>query len=238
MKKTFPVNINGKVFYIDEDAYELLSNYLTQLRAAFCGAEGDEIVTDIESRISELFDERVSAGANAITFADVNGVIEIMGKPADIGDMNEGITPPPPYGTDADETAADNTGTDAGLKAPRKRLYRNLNNKVLGGVFGGLSTYLGWDANIMRLLYVALCIATYVWPLVLLYLIAWMIIPPANNPRRILELQGNPVTVDNIGQEVLSSTPPQCHDTDNSSVTFVENAFSVLGKFLIVLIGL
>ena len=53
MKKTFPVNINGKVFYIDEDAYELLSNYLTQLRAAFCGTEGDEIVTDIESRISE-----------------------------------------------------------------------------------------------------------------------------------------------------------------------------------------
>lgn len=53
MKKTFPVNINGKVFYIDEDAYELLSNYLTQLRAAFCGTEGDEIVTDIESRISK-----------------------------------------------------------------------------------------------------------------------------------------------------------------------------------------
>ena len=83
MKKTFPVNINGKVFYIDEDAYELLSNYLTQLRAAFCGTEGDEIVTDIESRISELFDERISAGANAITFADVNSVIEIMGKPAE-----------------------------------------------------------------------------------------------------------------------------------------------------------
>ncbi len=181
MKKTFPVNINGKVFYIDEDAYELLSNYLTQLRAAFCGTEGDEIVTDIESRISELFDERISAGANAITFADVNSVIEIMGKPADIGDMNDGITPPPPYSRDTDETNAENSV----VKPSRKRLYRNLNNKVIGGVFGGLSTYLGWDANIMRLLYAALCIATYVWPLVLLYLIAWMIIPPANNPRQI-----------------------------------------------------
>ncbi len=234
MKKTFPVNINGKVFYIDEDAYELLSNYLTQLRAAFCGTEGDEIVTDIESRISELFDERISAGANAITFADVNSVIEIMGKPADIGDMNDGITPPPPYSRDTDETNAENSV----VKPSRKRLYRNLNNKVIGGVFGGLSTYLGWDANIMRLLYAALCIATYVWPLVLLYLIAWMIIPPANNPRRILESQGNPVTIDNIGQEVLSSTPPLGHEADNSSVTFVENAFRVLGKFLMGLIGL
>lgn len=56
MKRTFPVNINGKVFYIDEDAYELLQNYLDQLRATFPGSEGDEIVSDIESRISELFD--------------------------------------------------------------------------------------------------------------------------------------------------------------------------------------
>ncbi len=144
-----------------------------------------------------------------------------MGKPAYIGDMNDGITPPPPYSRDTDETNAENSV----VKPSRKRLYRNLNNKVIGGVFGGLSTYLGWDANIMRLLYAALCIATYVWPLVLLYLIAWMIIPPANNPRRILESQGNPVTIDNIGQEVLSSTPPLGHEADNSSVTFVENAF-------------
>ena len=75
MKKTFPVNINGKVFYIDEDAYELLLNYLDQLQSAFPDSEGKEIVTDIESRISELFDERISAGANAIVYADVNNVI-------------------------------------------------------------------------------------------------------------------------------------------------------------------
>ena len=86
MKKTFPVNINGKVFYIDEDAYELLLNYLDQLRSAFGGAEGEEIVSDIESRISELFDERIAAGACAIVYNDVNNVIEIMGKPSDISD--------------------------------------------------------------------------------------------------------------------------------------------------------
>ncbi len=231
MKKTFPVNINGKVFYIDEDAYDLLQNYLRQLRAAFSSAEGDEIVNDIESRISELFDERIASGANAIVYSDVNRVIEIMGKPADIGDISEVNIPPHPYHADAAASTCDES-------QPRKRLYRNLNNKVLGGVLGGLATYLGWDANIMRLLYVVLCCVTYVWPLTLIYLIAWMVIPAANNPRRVLEMQGNPVTVDTIGQEVLSSTQtPSQSDADNVT-NGSENAFSILGKFLMGLLGL
>lgn len=54
MKKTLPVNISGKVYYIDEDAYDLLKNYLFQLRNAFPGDEGAEIVSDIESRLSYL----------------------------------------------------------------------------------------------------------------------------------------------------------------------------------------
>lgn len=235
MKKTFPVNINGKVFYIDEDAYDLLQNYLNQLRAAFSGAEGDEIVNDIESRISELFDEQIASGANAIVYSDVNRVIEIMGKPADIGDIgdiNEANIPPHPYNADA------STANTCEERQPRKRLYRNLNNKVLGGVLGGLATYLGWDANIMRLLYVVLCCVTYVWPLTLIYLIAWMVIPAANNPRRVLEMQGNPVTVDTIGQEVLSSTPHSFQKAADSVVNITENAFSILGKFLMGLLGL
>lgn len=75
MKKTFPVNINGKIFYIDEDAYRLLLDYLSQLRATFTGDEGAEIVNDIEQRISEHFDERISLGANVIVIDDVNNVI-------------------------------------------------------------------------------------------------------------------------------------------------------------------
>ena len=61
MKKTFEVNINGKIFHIDEDAYELLKNYLSQLREAFPGEEGEEIVSDIECRISEHFEQRDEA---------------------------------------------------------------------------------------------------------------------------------------------------------------------------------
>ena len=89
MKKTFPVNINGKIFYIDEDAYRLLLDYLSQLRATFTGDEGAEIVNDIEQRISEHFDERISLGANVIVIDDVNNVIEIMGRPEEISDETE-----------------------------------------------------------------------------------------------------------------------------------------------------
>ena len=88
MKKTLPVNISGKVYYIDEDAYDLLKNYLFQLRNAFPGDEGGEIVSDIESRISEHFEARINEGANVIVYADVNKVIETMGRPSDLSDAN------------------------------------------------------------------------------------------------------------------------------------------------------
>ena len=86
MKKTFQVNINGKIYHIDEDAYSLLQDYLAQLRDAFPGDEGIEIVNDIEFRISEHFDQRVTNGASVIVLDDVNRVISIMGRPDEITD--------------------------------------------------------------------------------------------------------------------------------------------------------
>ena len=238
MKKTFPVNINGKVFYIDEDAYELLLNYLDQLQSAFPDSEGKEIVTDIESRISELFDERISAGANAIVYADVNNVIEIMGKPSDISD-NESDEPARPETTETrSQSAAEPESPKSEVKI-EKHIYRNLDNKMLGGVLGGIATYLDWDVNILRILYTLLAVITQVWPLTILYLIAWMIIPPANTPRRILEMRGMPVTVDTIGQNVLSSTPPPYNGSvikDNSNI--MTSFFSIIGKFVMGFFGL
>ncbi|MDE5568097.1 MAG: PspC domain-containing protein [Muribaculaceae bacterium] len=242
MKKTFPVNINGKVFYIDEDAYELLLNYLDQLRSAFGGAEGEEIVSDIESRISELFDERIAAGANAIVYSDVNNIIEIMGKPSDISDCEpEPQTDSEPSesqtATEDRQTVTESVQTDDRL---HKKLYRNVNDKVLGGVLGGLATYLDWNANIMRILYVLLTCFTYFWPLTLLYLIAWMIIPPANSPRRVLEMQGQPVTVDTIGQSVLSSTtpPPYQGVPVREHSNFFTTLLSLVGKCIVGFLGL
>jgi len=87
MKKTLTVNLGGTVFHIDEDAYRLLDNYLMNLKHHFRKQEGaEEIVNDIENRISELFSEKISKGQQVITLIDAEEVIHRMGKPEDLSD--------------------------------------------------------------------------------------------------------------------------------------------------------
>ncbi len=235
MKKTFPVNINGKIYYIDEDAYTLLQNYLQQLRATFPGEEGAEILSDIESRISELFDERLETGASVIILANVNEVIGIMGRPEELGG-------------DEDETCPKN---EAGAVPPpipdafivegpvTKKLYRDERHKVFGGVLAGFGQYMNWDVTVLRILVVVLALCTKLWPLVLVYMIAWLVIPPARTPRQILEMMGRPVTLGTVGQTVIdSSTPPPAPVPDgNSFSNFINTAFMLIGKCLLAFIA-
>ena len=91
MKKTFTINISGTVFHIDDDAYERLNSYILQINRHF-GKDPDaiEIVQDIESRISELFQERVKDGSEVITIAQVEEIIRIMGNaPKRFEDSND-----------------------------------------------------------------------------------------------------------------------------------------------------
>ena len=88
MKKTLTVNLGGTVYHIDDDAYRLLDDYLANLKHFFRKQEGaEEIVNDIEIRIAELFAEKVSAGKQVITIADVEEIIARVGKPEDIARM-------------------------------------------------------------------------------------------------------------------------------------------------------
>ncbi len=241
MKKTFPVNINGNVFYIDEDAYKLLLDYLSQLRATFTGDEGTEIVDDIESRISEHFQERISLGANVIILEDVNRVIETMGRPEELTDDDTAATQPPHTST---EPASEPSEPASAPRTPgqtpppiHKRLYRDIRHKVFGGVIAGLAQYMGWDVTVMRILAVIITVCTYFWPCVIIYLVAWMVIPVARTPREILEMQGQPVTLDNIGQTVINnSTPPAAPvpgDDSSSFTAFINTFFSIAAKFIL-----
>ena len=253
MKKTFPININGQIFYIDEDAYTLLQNYLKQLRATFTGDEGAEIVDDIESRIHEHFSEKLSRGVNVITLSDVNSVIETMGRPEELDENSvdenhssdgadteenaprEGSMPPPPPPADDKPFISINLPS-------RKRLFRNMQNKVFGGVIGGLATYLGWNAIVMRLLLFlcVICTSDYLLLWVVIYLIAWMTIPAAVSPRQILEMRGQPVNVDTIGRTVLQTPPPYDGHVpvEYEREGFFSTFFSVLGKCLMAFVGL
>ena len=238
MKKTFPVNINGSIFYIDEDAYQLLNTYLDQLRNAFPGKEGKEIIADIEGRIAELFNEIIAKGARVINLDDTNRVIEQLGRPdaladdpaddRDTGDADTaaeaaaGTTPPPFNG-------AAQTGP------VRKRLYRDERNKVFGGVLSGLACYFNLNTNILRLLVILLAIFSKIIPLFIVYLVAWMIIPPARTPRQILEMTGTPVNLGSLGKTILGTYDNTINPQGSN---FFQTFFSILGKIVLIFIGL
>lgn len=227
MKRTFPANIDGQIFYIDEDAFELLHNYLDQLHLTFTGAEGNEIVADIESRIREHFASRVESGANVIVLADVNKVIETMGRPEDLSESN-----------DSEEKSAPKRPF-ASINLPQnKRLFRDEQNKIFGGVLSGVAKYFNWNVTILRLLYTVFTIVTYFWPCVFVYLIAWMIIPPARTPRQRLEMNGEPVNVDTLGQAVMADSPTPPPYDGNGTENFFSSVFSILGKCIMGFLGL
>lgn len=148
MKKTLTVNLGGTVFHIDEDAYRLLDNYLSNLKIHFRKEAGaDEIIDDIERRISELFTEKLAAGSQVITIAYVEEVIARMGKPEelepDAGDAASG------NGSWDGSNHAGSTGAGASATAEKvsHHFYRNPDDKMLGGVVSGLAAYWGWDVR-------------------------------------------------------------------------------------------
>ncbi len=230
MKKALQANISDKIFFIDEDAYLMLRNYLHQLSITFPGSEGQEIVDDIEQRIAELFTEQAERGVNVIDIRYVSKVIDTVGRPEQLDDTSESAPATPPPFVDPGED-----------EKPRKHLYRNVQNKVFGGVLGGIAAFLGWDATILRLLIVVLALFTAVMPCVLIYLVAWMIIRPADTPRRVLEMRGEEVNLSTVSQTVkdTSSNAPfdSGADTVNGVKGVVSDIFGVCSKILMAIVG-
>lgn len=148
----------------------LLDNYLTNLRIHFCREEGaEEIVHDIELRISELFTDRLNEGKQVITIEDVEEIIARMGKPEDL----------------SDEESGEASGSEKQKGTTMRRLFRDPDNKVLGGVASGLAAYMGWDVTWVRI--ILLVLGFFVHGVILAYIIAWIIIPmartlPRNSP--------------------------------------------------------
>ena len=176
----------GTVFHIDEDAYRLLDNYLSNLKIHFRKEAGaDEIIDDIERRISELFAEKLTAGSQVITITDVEEVIARMGKPEDM---------------EAESDSEPSVG-NATRTTIHRRLYRNPDDKLLGGVISGMAAYLGWDVTLLRLLLLVVLICG-VGTLIPVYIVCWLVIPEARTAAEKLSMRGEAVTVENIGKTV------------------------------------
>ena len=239
MKKTLTVNLGGTVFHIDEDAYRLLDNYLSNLKIHFRKEAGaDEIIDDIERRISELFTEKLVAGSQVITIAYVEEVIARMGKPEelepDAGDADSGS------GSWDGSNHAGNTGAGASATAEKvsHHFYRNPDDKMLGGVVSGLAAYWGWDVTMLRLVLVIIMIFGFKL-LIPAYIICWIIVPEARTAAEKLSMRGEAVTVDNIGKTVTGGFEKVANGVNDYMRSDKPRTFlQKLGDALVMVVGL
>ncbi len=179
MKKTMTVNLGGMVYHIDEDAYDKLKRYLDKVKQELRSTEGgEEIYQDIETRIAELFSERLKNNGQVITIKEVEEVIAILGDPEDISGKPTG-----------EEYKSRNRSY--------KRMYRDPDNRVIGGVCSGLASYWRVDPTIVRIIFVILAIFGMAG--VLIYLILWIVLPEAGTVAQKLEMRGEAVNLSNIG---------------------------------------
>ena len=189
MKKVFNINLGGYPFTIDDDAYEHLNTYLKTIHNHFKQSEGyEEITSDIEGRMAELFQERLE-GRTIVSMKDVNAAITIMGTPEDFGaePVEEAIT------EDTEKSGGTKTG---------KRLYRNMEDEVVSGVCSGIAAYFGVsDPLWIRLAFIIL-VASSVGFIIPLYLILWAVLPKAETAADRLAMQGKAINVSNIAKTV------------------------------------
>ena len=171
MNKTININISGTVFNVDEDAYDLLYKYLESIKKYFSKIDSDgEIVADIESRIAENFLSSISSQNNSISISDVKNVIKVMGTLDDFKEIYE----------DVDKEEESNTSEE---KKP-KRLFRNINDKVIGGVASGISNYFKIDPLITRIIFITMAFLGGFG--LLAYIICWIGIPAGNDSESII----------------------------------------------------
>lgn len=183
MKTTVSVNIGGLAFYIDDDAYIVLKNYFKRVKAHYDKEEGyEEIFADIESRVAELFRERLANNKQVVVMADVVEVIGVMGDPADF------------------EDAKSDERTSIVSAKGGNRIYRDVDNRIIAGVCAGLSAHWSIDPIILRVLFVVFVFMGGVSLVV--YPILWIVLPPARTTAQKIEMKGEPINVDNIKNTV------------------------------------
>lgn len=188
MKKTISINLNRTVFQIDEDAYHALSEYLDAVSNHLEKDGQAEVMNDIEARIAELFTERLPKGGQVVTIELVHDIISIMGRPADYGVENE------------NSTETKRTASHTSTHSTSKRIYRDPEKAILGGVLSGFAIYLGMDVVWLRIIF-ALLVIFGVGTIIPIYLVLWLVIPKAETTAQRMEMHGIDVTIDNIKAE-------------------------------------
>lgn len=184
MNKTININLASTFFHIDENAYSVLRNYLSKLKTAFKNTSGsEEILQDIEIRIAELFQEAKKHTDYVINEEDVQKVISILGQPEDM------------------DTEDNFESVEKDSLVSTKKLYRDPEDKYIGGVISGLGYFFGIDSTWLRIFWF---IATLFsgGTLILIYILLWALIPLAKSTADKLKMKGEPVNIATIEKKI------------------------------------
>jgi phage shock protein PspC (stress-responsive transcriptional regulator) len=178
MKKNVHIQLAGYAFLIEEDAYQILQDYLNRLKSLLQNERSrDEILSDVDFRLAELWFEKHKSNI-PVSLTDVNEAIKILGEPEKIIETLESPKTEP-------------------LKI-KKKFYRNPDDYIIGGVCGGIAAYLGVDSTWVRIAAVVLLFlaGSSFW----IYLLLWLIVPEASSPTEKLAMYGESWTRENLKQ--------------------------------------
>lgn len=215
MNKTVNINLANILFHIDEKAFNKLQRYLEAIKRSFAGTAGsDEIIADIEARIAELFHEKMESERQVITMKEVDEVIQVMGQPED-------------YMVDED-IFEDEPRSSSAPKSKVKKLYRDIDNKYIGGVCSGLEYYLGFDALWIRIIFIFLALFTGFG--FIAYILLWILVPEAATTSQKLDMTGEAVNISNIERKVKEGFEDVAERVKNVDYEEVGNKVKSSGK--------
>lgn len=155
MKETINVNIAQQAFTMDVDAYSALTAYLDDISCRL--PESDtETLSDIESRVAEIFRERVPSPMMVITYGVVRDTMSQIGSPENFG------APGRPKQERVGESRT------------RGTIYRSRTDRSIAGVCGGIAERLDIDSTLVRVLFIVGFFAGF--STLILYLILWLVL--------------------------------------------------------------
>lgn len=186
MNKTVSMNLGGFFFHIDEDAYQKLNRYFEAIKISLSPEGREEIMNDIESRVAELFSEKITNSQQVLNLKDIDDVIAVMGQPED-------------YKIEDESKSSSNYSYSEPTRT--KKLYRDGDSKIVAGVCSGLGHYFGVDAVWIRIALILLVIAGFGTG-ILAYIILWAVTPEALTTSEKLEMKGEPINISNIEKKV------------------------------------
>ncbi|PWS27432.1 PspC family transcriptional regulator [Pedobacter yonginense] len=230
MEKTIIINIGNTIIHIEESAYELLKAYLFEVKQHFANHADDlEIVTDIENRIAELLSEQLEEQKKQVVDAsNVNSVIGLMGRVQDFDSAEE---------PEEAEPIANSTYQQA---YAGKKLYRDMDDRVIAGVCAGIAHYVNTEAKWIRL---ALLLISFIGGAgILVYAILWVIMPKAKSRIEKMEMKGEPANLQgfqkNLDEELqavkerLSEVNKHAQPLFARFGIFIGEFFEWLGRFI------